>query len=144
MRSIKFETLLNYCVKSQKSLTPTRLMVYRTLDKNNKPISAYDIRNDINLHNKKDINISTIYRVLEFWIKLGLVHKISSLNKFLLCLEPKEKHIHMLNFCTKCEKVIETCNKVMGLNFTKVSLKLKFSVNTEKSIEIPVLCSDCK
>ena len=49
----------------------------------------------------------------------------------------------MLNFCTVCEKVVETCNEKMGLNFKKSTAKLDLSFNNSQTIEIPVVCSEC-
>ena len=143
MKNFSVDLLLEYCVKNKKSLTPTRLLIIKTLFDHNKPKSAYELKDEIN-NDKGNINISTIYRVLEFWIKIGVIHKISSINKYFICSTPKEKHIHMLNFCTKCNKVYESCNKSMGLNFTKSVADLKLSMNKQASIEIPVLCASCK
>ena len=139
----KTENLLNYCLKNKKSLTPSRTLVIKTLSKHKKPISAYELRDEINNNGDVNINISQIYRVLEFWIDLGLIHKISSINKFLLCITPEEKHTHMLNFCTVCEKVIETCNEQMGLNLNKSTAKLDLTFNNTRSVEIPVICQQC-
>ena len=139
----KTENLLNYCLKNKKSLTPSRTLVIKTLSKYEKPLSAYELRDEINNNGDVNINISQIYRVLEFWIDLGLIHKISSINKFLLCITPEEKHTHMLNFCTVCEKVFETCNEQMGLNFKKSTAKLDLAFNNTRSVEIPVICPQC-
>ena len=139
----KTENLLNYCLKNKKSLTPSRTLVIKTLSKYKKPISAYELRDEINNKADVNINISQIYRVLEFWIDLGLIHKISSINKFLLCITPEEKHTHMLNFCTVCEKVFETCNEQMGLNLKKSTAKLDLAFNNTCSVEIPVICPQC-
>ena len=139
----KTENLLNYCLKNKKSLTPSRTLVIKTLSKHKKPISAYELRDEINNNGDVNINISQIYRVLEFWIDLGLIHKISSINKFLLCTTPEEKHTHMLNFCTVCEKVFETCNEKMGLNLKKSTAKLDLAFNNTRSVEIPVICPKC-
>ena len=143
MNIVNTENLLNYCLKRKKSLTPSRTLVIKTLAKYNKPITAYELRDEINNNGVVNINISQIYRVLEFWIDLRLVHKISSINKFLLCTTPEEKHTHMLNICTVCEKVVETCNKRMGLNFKKSTAKLDLAFNNTRSIEIPVICRKC-
>ena len=144
MKIVNTENLLNFSLKRKKSLTPSRTLVIKTLSRHKKPISAYELRDAINNNNKDvKINISQIYRVLEFWIDLGLIHKISSLNKFLLCTTPDEKHTHMLNFCTVCEKVFETCNKKMGLNFKKSTAKLDLAFNNTRSVEIPVICPRC-
>ena len=137
------ENLLNYCLKKKKSLTLSRTLVIKTLSKYKKPISAYELRDEINSNGDVNINISQIYRVLEFWIDLGLIHKVSSINKFLLCITPKEKHTHMLNFCTVCEKVFETCNEQMGLNFKKSTAKLDLTFNNTRCVEIPVICTQC-
>ena len=137
------EYLLNYCLKKKKSLTPSRTLVIKTLSKHKKPISAYELRDEINNNKNVSINISQIYRVLEFWIDLGLVHKITSINKYVLCITPDEKHTHMLNYCTVCEKVFETCNKQMGLNLKKSTAKLDLAFNTTRSVEIPVICPQC-
>ena len=143
MNIISTENLLDCCLKNKKSLTPSRTLVIKTLSKHKKPISAYELRDEINKNKDLRINISQIYRVLEFWIDLGLIHKISSINKFLLCVTPDEKHIHMLNYCTVCEKVYETCNKQMGLNLEKSTAKLDLAFNTTRSVEIPVICPKC-
>jgi Fur family zinc uptake transcriptional regulator len=143
MKSIKTEELLNYCLKHKKSLTLSRTLVIKTLSKHSKPKSAYDLQEEINKLEDTNLNISTIYRVLEFWIKLGLIHKIATINKFLICLTPNEKHTHMLNFCTICEKVVETCSERMGLNFKQSTQKLDLSFNNTHPVEIPVICSNC-
>ena len=123
MKIIKTEELLNICLENKKSLTPSRTLVIKTLSRHTKPRSAYDLQDEINKQENTKLNISTIYRVLDFWINIGMIHKISSINKYLVCLTPNEKHTHMLNFCTVCEKVVETCNEKMGLNFKKSTKK---------------------
>ncbi len=143
MKQINTELLLNFCLKKKKALTPSRTIVIKTLSKYLKPKSAYDLQEEINKSQKNKLNISTIYRVLEFWMKLGLIHKISTINKYMICLAPYEKHTHMLNFCTICEKVVETCNEKMGLNFKKSTAKLDLLFNSSQTIEIPVICHKC-
>jgi Fur family zinc uptake transcriptional regulator len=143
MKIIKTEELLNICLENKKSLTPSRTLVIKTLSRHTKPRSAYDLQDEINRQENTKLNISTIYRVLDFWINIGMIHKISSINKYLVCLTPNEKHTHMLNFCTVCEKVVETCNEKMGLNFKKSTKKLKLSFSTSHPVEIPVICSNC-
>ena len=143
MKTISTEVLLEHCIKKKKSLTPSRILVIKTLSKSQNPKSAYDLLKEINDKEKTNFNISTIYRVLEFWIKLGLIHKIAAINKFLVCLTPHEKHTHMLNFCTICERVVETCSEKMGLNLKQSTKKINLSFDSNQSVEIPVICSKC-
>ncbi len=143
MKNSYSKILLKTCFENKKSLTPTRSLIFDTLSKQSKPKSAYELLEDINSKNSYNLNISTIYRVLEFLINLGLVHKITAINKFLLCINPHEKHVHILNFCTKCEKVIESCNKNVELKIRDSTSKLDLIINKKYTLEIPVLCSSC-
>ena len=76
-------------------------------------------------------------------MKLRLIHKTSATNKFLLCTTPEEKNTNMLNYCTVCENVVETCNEKMGLNLKKSTAKLDLAFNNTRSVEIPVICPKC-
>ena len=66
MIEISSETLVSYCIKKNKSLTPTRLLIIKTLSKYTKPKSAYELQKDINALGPK-LNISTVYKIIEFW-----------------------------------------------------------------------------
>jgi len=134
---------IQICIDSKESLTPNRISVLEELLKSKKPISAYDLRIQL-IKKGKDLNISTIYRVIDFWIKLKIIHKISLLNKFILCSNPDEIHTHITNICTKCSDVIETCNKSMGLNLEKSSNDLGILITPNINLEIPILCVNCK
>ena len=79
MKFYSTEELLNHCLKNKKSLTPTRNLVIKILSRHSKPQSAYNLLEEINKENNINLNISTIYRVLNFWMDLGLIHKISAL-----------------------------------------------------------------
>ncbi len=137
------ELFINFCLKRKKSLTPTRLELIKTLSTYSKPVTAYQLQKDINSKGN-NLNIATVYRVIEFWVNMGLVHKISSLNKFFMCFRPEEKHTHMINFCTDCEEVYESCNKSMGINIEKSSKDLGLKLLQNEPIEIPVLCPNCQ
>ena len=72
-----------------------------------------------------------------------MIHRVSSINKYIICYKPNEKHTHMLNYCTKCEKVFESCNKEMSIDFKKSTAKLALNFNSTKTVEIPVICPSC-
>jgi len=131
------------CMEKQETLTPNRLLILNILLENEKPISAYDI-NEIIKKRGKSLNISSVYRVIEFWVKLNVIHKISYLNKYMLCDNTDEKHTHITNICTSCMSVIETCNESMGLDLIKSSKKLGVVLSPDINIEIPIICQNCQ
>ena len=134
---------INRCIESNETLTPNRLLILEILLENDKPISAYDI-NSVIKSREKNLNISSVYRVIEFWVKLKVIHKISLLNKYMLCDNTDEKHTHITNICTSCLSVIESCNKSMGLDLIKSSKKLGVVLSPGINIEIPIICQNCQ
>ena len=130
------------CYEGNTSLTPQRLLLLDTIGQQKKPISAYSLK-DI-LHGRgRPLNIATIYRVLEFWCDLKMVHRLAALNTYVCCAAPKEKHTHVINCGQKCETTYESCNEEMGIDLSRgpESLGLTFSGNSH--LEIPVICLSC-
>ena len=143
MQNDKKNKAIDICMNENESITPNRLLVLDILLERKLPISAYDI-NSIAKKRGKNLNISSIYRVIEFWVKLKVIHKISYLNKYILCDNTDEKHTHITNICTSCLSVIETCNENMGLNLEKSSKNLGAILSPNINIEIPVICENCQ
>jgi|SRR6056300_756529 Fur family zinc uptake transcriptional regulator len=139
----KKEKAISLCMEKNESLTPNRLLILDVLLESDKPISAYDI-NSIIRDRGKNLNISSVYRVIEFWVRLNVIHKISYLNKYMLCDNTDEKHTHITNICTSCLTVIETCNESMGLDLKESSKKLGVVLSPDINIEIPVICQKCQ
>ena len=143
MQNDKKNKAIDICMKQNESITPNRLLILDILLERKLPISAYDI-NAIVKKRGKNLNISSVYRVIEFWVKLKVIHKISYLNKYILCDNTDEKHTHITNICTSCLSVIETCNENMGLNLEKSSKNLGAILSPNINIEIPVICENCQ
>ncbi len=137
------DSAVKKCLELKSTLTPNRIDLLDLMIEIGKPLSAYEIKEVIK-NKGNDLNISTIYRVMEFWCKNGTIHKITSLNKYTTCSNPEETHLHIVNVCTNCEELSETCNKRMGLDFKKGSKSLGLSISPNSHIEIPVICMECQ
>ena len=81
------------------------------------------------------------YRVLDFLMKEGFVHKIRGLNAFVACSHPGSSHSPAFMICRKCEKVAELDKKVSGLNLEN-SIPSDFSVE-ETVVEMRGICTSC-
>ncbi len=134
---------LQLCLEAREIITPNRASILDLLIKKNRPLAAYELKEMLK-DNNKGLNISTIYRVLDFWIKMKVVHKLSILNKYVLCSNPDEVHTHITNICTKCSSVVETCNENMGLNLKESTKNMGVALTPDINVEIPVLCANCK
>jgi len=130
------------CYEGNASLTPQRLLILDTIEQQKKPISAYRLK-DL-LHGMgRPLNIATIYRILEFWCKLRIIHRLAALNKYVCCADPKEKHTHVINCCQKCETTYESCNEEMGIDLERGPELLGLTFDSDNHLEVPVICFSC-
>ena len=90
MQSDKKNKIIDICIRNNETITPNRLMILDILLDTDLPISAYDINAVVKVKGKS-LNISSIYRVIEFWVKLKVIHKISFLNKYILYLIGRDR-----------------------------------------------------
>ena len=132
--------LIEVVQNAGRSLTQQRSLIIETLASSKLPMSAYELRDQINI-TQQNLNISTIYRVLDFWIGLGLVHKIESANRFIVCSDEHRHQFHVIQICTECENVKESCELASQM---KMQISHKFKALENQVIEIQGTCSDCQ
>jgi len=132
--------LASKCLDSGRSATPQRMTIIDALDSAGKNLSAYEL---LDLLNAKGhlFNISTIYRVLDFWIEMDVVHKIDSSNTYLICNDTHTNHFHVLLQCSNCKSVEESCQISAQLSLPESN---KFSIKDGQVIEFLGLCNNCK
>lgn len=88
--------------------TKPRVAILRLFAETNEPISAYQIQEKIA---DQGINITTVYRTLEPFVAIGLIHHLASLNSYYRCdpqiLNQKAKGHHSFAICNNCHSVNE-------------------------------------
>lgn len=90
-------------------ITKARCCVLNILNLCKHGLNAYEITEKAKKCKVK-IDTSTVYRILEAFQKLGLVHFVKEQNGYLACKELKcceKKHCHHQFVCQKCHKVQE-------------------------------------
>ena len=137
---IKRSELTSKCLDSGRSATPQRMTIIDALDSSGKNLSAYELLDFLNDKGQL-FNISTIYRVLNFWIEMGIVHKIDSSNTYLICNDKHTNHFHVLLQCSNCKSVEESCQISTQFSSPESS---KFSIKDGQVIEFLGLCNNCK
>ena len=119
------------------------MLVIDELINQQKAITAYGLRYHLDGIGEK-LNIKTIYRILDFWCSLNVVHRISSINKFICCANPNEKHTYIINCCQNYEKIIESCHKKMGMDISGGIEDLGLKLASGSHLEVPVFCASCR
>jgi Fur family ferric uptake transcriptional regulator len=120
--------------------TRQRQSVFSVLEGSPIPVSAADICAQVR-KDGEDIWLSTVYRILELFVKKGIVMKISMLNNdFALYEMNRFKHKHYA-ICLSCRKVVQMDNCPME-KFIPQLEDNDFHVTGHK-VEVYGYCKEC-
>ncbi len=100
------KTAKDYCAAENLRWTPPREMVLDILAQTDKPMGAYDIIDAMAEHRDRP-KPPTAYRAIDFWCEHGFLHKIDSLNAYILCHAEHRHHGSQFLICTSCGGVTE-------------------------------------
>ena len=81
----------NVCLKHSMHFTPLRRNILELIWQSHIPLKINDISKQLEQNNQAVKPIS-VYRVLDFLLEYGMIHKLVSQNSFLGCSHPGEKH----------------------------------------------------
>lgn len=135
-------TLTDRCLAANKSLTPQRMLVLDALMSRTDPCSAYDLR-DYLAATGHPFNISTIYRILEFWESLQVVHKLASNSTYLICQDEHAGHVHIIRHCHQCAHTAEDCQTSQALALPALLPDDGFQADLGQVIELTGVCQRC-
>lgn len=125
-------------------LTPIRQQVLEALYATHRPLSAYDIIDQIGPRDGRRLAPISIYRALEFLLNGGFVHRLESRNAFIACPgahAPGEVVVFMI--CEHCGGVDEAVSDALHLALSHVSRAQGFSPSSQ-FIELAGACAHCR
>ncbi|EKE77863.1 Fur family transcriptional regulator [Gallaecimonas xiamenensis] len=131
------------CRQSGRQWTAQRADVLAVMADQTGPVTAYELLDAIkSVHpNPKP---ATVYRALEFFMELGLVHKLDSANRFVLCSHQHQHHTAQFLICDGCGHVDEIPVPAKLLDvLEEQSARLDFEM-ADKGLEIHGHCSNCR
>lgn len=133
--------LENYCRNNGLKLTPPRRYVLEIVAKANTPVTAYDVLDTLGQKLDKP-NPPTAYRALDFLSAHGFIHRIESLNAYIVCDADHKHSGSQFIICENCNRAFEAhlCSLPSALK-TQAS-DIGFSV-THWNVEIHGTCADC-
>jgi len=125
-----------------KALTPLRAQVLQALWSGHRAFGAYDLLNYLNAHARKKLAPLSVYRALDFLVSAGLAHRIESLNAYVGCPHPGERHALQFLVCRACQTVTELEDPQISKMLTKNAKARNFTA--ERSVvEVLGLCPSC-
>ena len=96
-----------FCDQNQERLTIPRLEVLKILTASSEPLGAYQVLEELGKVLESPTP-PTVYRAIEFWEKKGFIHRIESLNSYVICEAGHRHKGGQFMICDDCGVVIET------------------------------------
>lgn len=131
-------------------VTNPRKLVIKLLDKSKEALSAYEIKDKLD-SSGKEVDIVSIYRIIDCLEQNKLVHRVLSSNKIMKCQlkhedecdkHHHEHHCHHLLICQKCGSIEEIHCAGISTLIKTVETTSKFKIK-KHSLEFYGNCSKC-
>ena len=130
------------CKDKGARLTPLREKVLELVWQSHSPVGAYDILAELGRIEERSAQPPTVYRALDFLMEHGLIHRLSSLNAFIGCTHPGERHSNCFLICQKCRVAQEIDYPAIDNSIRDCADSEGFQIN-DSSIELMGLCPNC-
>lgn len=129
------------CTDAGESLTPLRRRVLELLMDQHGPAKAYDLLPLID--SDKQAKPPTIYRALDFLVRMGLAHRIESMNAFVACDIGACARSTIFLICDNCGAAEEFDAGHALVDLTEAAKHDGFEIR-RTMIEASGLCANCQ
>ena len=127
--------------KKNQTLTKNQRIVLNLLQDSGEPLKAYFILDSLK---KEGLNSPLqVYRALDKLVELGKIHKVESLNSFIICNNSNCASNTAFTICERCGKVKEIKNNNLTEGVNELVRENKLNI-TRYNLEFYVVCNTCK
>ena len=127
--------------KKNQTLTKNQRIVLNLLQDSGEPLKAYFILDSLK---KEGLNSPLqVYRALDKLVELGKIHKVESLNSFIICNNSNCASNTAFTICERCGKVKEIKNNNLSEGVNELVRENKLNI-TRYNLEFYVVCKTCK
>ena len=127
--------------KKNQTLTKNQRIVLNLLQDSGEPLKAYFILDSLK---KEGLNSPLqVYRALDKLVELGKIHKVESLNSFIVCNNSNCASNTAFTICERCGKVKEIKNNNLTEGVNELVRENKLNI-TRYNLEFYVVCNTCK
>ena len=130
------------CAERGERLTPARLDAYAELFKSKLPLSAYELIAIMEAKQERKVAPLTVYRHLDFLMRVGLVHRLESTQSYMTCEHPEHTHESQYLLCSSCGSVDELESRPVENLLEKIAAQRGFQPSNA-IVEIKGVCGDC-
>ncbi len=130
------------CLQAGETLTPLRRRVLELLIARHAPAKAYDLLAELG-GAEGPAKPPTVYRALEFLMRMGLAHKIESLNAFVACDIGACSRAKIFMICDRCGDAVEIAAGHADEDLQHAAAARGFTIR-QAIFEASGLCARCQ
>lgn len=130
------------CTASGEKLTALRRRVLELVWDSHRPVGAYALLDRLR-GDGRSAAPPTVYRALEFLVDQGLVHRVESLNAYVGCAHPGERHATQFLICKDCGTAVELDDGAVVEAIDRGAARIGFTV-AARTVEATGTCADCR
>lgn len=129
------------CRRQRERLTPQRRRVLELVWQQHRPVGAYDLLEQLQQQGR--VAPPTVYRALDFLQRLGLIHRLESLNAFVGCAQPERPHQGQFLICSSCRTLAEISDPAISDAIAAGARATGFTPRSQ-TVEVMGLCAGCR
>ena len=134
------------CAEKGERLTPARLAVYAEMRACGRSLSAYDLIALLERRQERKVAPLTVYRHLDFLMRIGLVHRLQSAKTYVPCGHPDHVHDHahesQFLLCDSCGQVDEVESSGLETLLAQIANERGFRPDNAV-VEVKGVCGVC-
>lgn len=130
------------CTRVGETLTPLRRRVFELLLDSEGPAKAYDLLDALKPEHSA-AKPPTVYRALDFLVRLGLAHRIESQNAFVACDVGACARSTIFLLCEKCGASVEADAGHALSDVAEAATRAGFALK-RTMLEATGLCATCR
>ena len=123
--------------------TGMREAVFTELARHDRPVSAYDIADNLSAERGKRVAPNSIYRILDLFVANNLALRVESANAFLANSHPGCEHDCIFMVCDECGEATHVDDDAVSHSIRALAEGQDFAVR-RPIVEMRGLCVSCK
>ena len=122
--------------------TDMRADVFRALADGARPLSAYDIAEDLSARRGKRVAANSVYRILDLFVRTNLANRLESANAYLANVHPGCRHDCIFLICDKCGQATPVDDDGLTGALRNAGQRAGFA-DVRPVVELRGLCNAC-
>jgi Fur family zinc uptake transcriptional regulator len=130
------------CARRGARLTTLRRRVLELIWQDHTAVKAYDLLGRLGTQ-PGSAKPPTVYRALDFLLAHGLVHRLESMNAYVGCPTPEQRHDGQFLICRRCGEVREFQGGGIAEAIAGIAADHEFAVE-QRMVEARGACATCR